>query len=147
MKRFLTLTLTALLIVTVTSLSLLAFNTTAAENTGNANPSNVIFVSDNNTAGDGSGRDADNPLRPVGVDEHFLDVGVSGSVTYGRYYLRSALYQAAEKLVNTGGTIVICGPVLLDENNTYGSSESNKDFYFPESDHELVITSEYGGVD
>lgn len=147
MKRFLTLTLTALLIVTVTSLSLLAFNTTAAENTGNANPSNVIFVSDNNTAGDGSGRDADNPLRPVDVDEHFLDVGVSGSVTYGRYYLRSALYQAAEKLVNTGGTIVICGPVLLDENNTYGSSESNKDFYFPESDHELVITSEYGGVD
>ena len=71
MKKFLALTLTALLLAVVMSLSLLALNTTAA--TENTNPTNVVFVSDNYSTGDGSGRDANNPLRPVAVDDFFVN--------------------------------------------------------------------------
>ncbi len=151
MKKFLALTLIALLLAVVMSVSLFAFNTTAT--TENTNPKNVIFVSDNYATGDGSGKDANNPLRPVAVDDFFVSETVvlneKGEETnrYGKYYLRSALYQAAEKLVDTGGTIVICGPVDINASNSHGASGSYKDFTLPTSDYEITITSKYDGVD
>ena len=152
MKKFLTLTLTALLLAVVMSVSLLAFNTTAAGE--NTNPKNVIFISDNYEAigGDGSGKDANNPLVPVPVDDFFVNetivVNEQGEETnrYGKYYLRSALYQAAEKLVDTGGTIVICGPVDINASNSHGSSANYKDYTLPTSEHEITITSTYNDV-
>ena len=143
MKRYLYLALVLVGIVALTSAAM-AFAPSAASE---GYTKNVVFVSDNNAGGDGTGRNADNPLRPVAVDSFFLDEDTSNSVTFGRYYLKAALYQAAERLVDTGGTIVICGPVVLDERNTYGSSATNKDFYLPESDNAIVITSKYNGVD
>lgn len=150
MKKFLTLTLTALLLAVVMSLSLFAFNATATENkeiTYSENESkNVIFISDNYDTGDGSGRNAANPFRPD-PNAFFILEKKNEYNYYGRYYLRTALYQAADKLSSTGGTIVICGPVNIDRTNTFGSSWTAKDFYMPESEHKLTITSVYGGVD
>lgn len=149
MKKFLALTLTVLLL-TVAALSFTLSTTAAAEKT---NPSNVIFISDNYSTGDGSGRDAQNPLRPVAVDDFFVNEVVeydaNGNETnrYGKYYLKTPLYQAAEKLVDTGGTIVICGPLSINGSNSHGSSANYKDYQLPTSMHEITITSKYDGVD
>ncbi|MBR5322128.1 MAG: hypothetical protein IKU48_01085 [Clostridia bacterium] len=149
MKKFLTFMLTAMLLTVVVSMMVLTFNTAAAEE--NTNSTNVIFVSDDYSMGDGSGRDAANPLRPVEVDDELINEKIvtdePGKETSGKYYLRTALYQAAEKLVETGGTIVICGPVNIDRSNSLGSSPYYKDFELPTSAYELTITSKYNGVD
>lgn len=96
--------------------------------------SEVIFIKDDYNSGDGSGRDADNPFRPTHVDDT-------------KKYLNSALYQAAEQFINTGGTIVICGELTIGDDVVYGSSSVNSDCFMPPSAKTLVITSVYDGVD
>ena len=157
MKKYSLIILTLVTVIIAMS-AMMIFGTSAAD-ANEIYSGNVIYVSDtaltDNKKGDGSS--ADKPLDPVAVDGFFIDEkdpllsdGVTVDTTRdktGHYYLRTALYQAAEKLVNTGGTIVICGPVVLDADDTYGHSKKQKDFYFPESDHPIVITSKYNDVD
>lgn len=102
----------------------------------------VLFISDDITNSDGTGLDADNPLIPM--DHENFDP----SVTYPKYYLQTAFYQATEMLKETGGTIVVCGPVRFGLYESYGSGVTNRDVmtaYF--GSNTIKITSEYNGVD
>ncbi len=149
MKKFFSLVLVA--IAVVISLSMTVLFSASAEVDNASQKENVIFISDNATAG-GDGSSAESPLYPSEVPAYEISEVIdsdddSATETYGKYYLRTALYQASEKLIDTGGTIVICGPVVIDNSNSYGSSTSNKDFYLAESDKEIIITSTYNGVD
>ena len=153
MKKFLSFISIAIVMTLMASAMLLI--PTAAE-TEVVNSKNVVFISDavkDLAAGmtqaqavatyDGSS--ADKPLYPTPVQTHELKENADKTV--GRYYLNTALYQAAEKLLDTGGTIVICGPVRIDDDDAYGSSLYNKDFEFPESDRRITITNVYNDID
>ncbi len=94
----------------------------------------VLFVSDNNSFGDGSGSDANNPFRPEAV---------SG----GEPQAKTALYQAVLQLAKgKGGTIVFCGPYTLKNAE---SQNGDFRFNFPDYNPNVTIkyTSEYDGVD
>ena len=151
MKKFLSFISIAIVMTLMASAMLLI--PTAAE-TEVVNSKNVVFVSDivkdNETAKSEKwdGSSPDKPLYPTPVQAHEVEeVIVEGGTNYGKYYLNTALYQAAEKLIDTGGTIVICGPVVIDNDDSYGSSAKTKDFYLPETDKRITITSVYNGVD
>ena len=99
---------------------------------------NTLFISDDGT-GDGS-----SPETPLGKSEAVKYI--SGVVQ--RYDQNSPLYQAADLLKDKGGTIVLCGPVMIDETTSYGSSAVNRDFYLPRNAQNIItITSVYNGVD
>ena len=162
MKKFLFLFVTAILLVVAVSLPAMATETAAAYSENESK--NVIFVMDSDTKiGDGSGRNAENPYW-ADPDKFFIDGGVktetdengndipvyeNGQPVYSskENYKKTALYQAASDLRDTGGTIVICGPVKIGADESYGSGTLNKDFIFPKSDKRLTITSVYDGVD
>lgn len=131
MRRSLSLLLLAAVMIIAAAVS--ALSASAKEDVV-LTSSEVIFVKDDYNIGDGSGRDADNPYRPTHVDDT-------------KKYLNSALYQAAEQFINTGGTIVICGELTIGNDVVYGSSSVNSDCFMPQSDKTLVITSVYDGVD
>lgn len=144
MKRFFALLYAATAIVTVSALALMGAMAYSSEV---AVSDNVVFISDNaatdGVAGDGSSASA--PLDPKTVPAHLIEENADGTV--GRYYLRTALYQAADMLKEKGGTIVICGPVNIGKDQSYGSGTSNRDFFFPASEQAIRITSVYDGVD
>ena len=151
MKKFLSFISIAIVMTLIASAMLLI--PTAAE-TEVVNSKNVVFVSDivkdNETAKSEKwdGSSPDKPLYPTPVQAHEVsEKETEDGTKYGKYYLNTALYQAAEKLVDTGGTIVICGPVVIDDDDAYGSSKWTKDFVFPETDKRITITSVYNGVD
>ncbi len=144
MKKFFALLSVCVLIILALSCSIVSF-AEADETMGVSD--NVIFISDNATVG-GDGSSADSPLYPEAVPDHKINEQTNSSgVVYGNYHLKTALYQAAYKLRDTGGTIVICGPVVIDGTKSYGSGSGSKDFIFPSSDEPLHITSTYDGVD
>ena len=64
-------------------------------------PRDENYVVTGELAGDGTGTDADNPLKPA--DHEDFDP----SVNVPMYHLTTAFYQATEMLAETGGTIVI----------------------------------------
>ncbi|MBE6563744.1 MAG: hypothetical protein E7655_00495 [Ruminococcaceae bacterium] len=98
----------------------------------------VIFIKD---GGKGDGSSADSPLSTV---EYYIDQTVAST----SLHFKSALYQAAHRLQYSGGTIVICGEILLDENNVQGNSNTTEDFFMPDHpDSHITITSVYNGVD
>ncbi len=152
MKRFFALLSIALTLTVVIALSAITFQPAAVDESsvesGMDINEKVIFISDSaatdGVTGDGSS--PDKPLDPTPVASHLLEEKTSGSTTYGRYYLNTALYQAADKLKATGGTIVICGTVTIDNDEAFGSG-TQKAFEFPVSEHTLKITSVYNGVD
>jgi hypothetical protein len=98
----------------------------------------VVFVMDGGE-GDGS-----SPKKPLG-----------GKIIYPYddskaqpYYENAALYQAADKLKETGGTIVICGEVAIGIEESYGDGKDDRDFIFPTNGSNTIkITSKYKGVD
>ena len=158
MKKFFRLFSFAMTLVLIAALSAFSLQPAAATEKSMDIANNVIFISDSaandDIAGDGSS--PSKPLDPVAVpaseinEQPVLDAnGNPTGKVYGKYYLNSALYQAAEKLANTGGTIVICGEVVIGDKYTYSSNPSaaQKDFNFPVSDKNLCITSVYDGID
>lgn len=122
-------------------LSAALLSLSAAADGGSVFPAsgNVVFVSDGGT---GDGSSAQSPLAADPAPE-----GYDPTAQYPRYYMTTSLYQAAKKLADTGGTIVICGRVTLNNSNTFGSSYSTRDFEFPASSRTLRLTSVYDGVD
>ncbi len=154
MKKFAKLLVVALSVAIIASL--FAVSSSAAElvdpNTLQPGSENVYFIKDaprdeNNKIvgkleGDGTGSDADNPLQPV--DHQDFDV----NATYPKWHLQTAFYQATELLKDTGGTIVICGPVFFGIDESYGSGPSTRDVFTAKfGKNTIKITSVYNGVD
>lgn len=99
---------------------------------------NVIYIADGAT---GDGSSADSPLCPSTGN---YDPAESNP----RRYLDSALYQAVERLSQTGGTVVICGEVKLDASYSYGTGTYTRDFLLPNyGKRQITFTSFYNGVD
>lgn len=107
------------------------------QNTSQNVSGDVIFIMD---GGSGDGSSADNPLKAEVVYTY-------NSKETQPYYKNSVLYQAAEKLKETGGTIVICGEVSIGIEESYGDQRNDRDFIFPENKKPILITSTYNGVD
>lgn len=150
MRNFFRLFSIAMTITLIAALSAISFQPAAADERSMDISNNVIFISDSaatdGVVGDGSS--PDKPLDAVQAPAHLIDEKTNADgITTGRYYYNTALYQAAEKLANTGGTIVICGDVKIGADQSYGSGTSQRDFEFPLSDKNLCITSVYDGVD
>lgn len=102
----------------------------------------VIFISDDYSIGDGSGKDANNPLRPMDHD------AFDPEAEYPKNHLQTPFYQATELLKNTGGTIVICGPVHFGIDESYGSGNSTRDVFTAKFGANVIkFTSVYDGVD
>ena len=124
---------------------------------GAANETNVIYIADDASKGDGSGSSPDNPLRaeervtrsaPEGSDgyKYYFAVGSDGTTSDSskRFYYNSVLYQASEKLASTGGKIVLVGDVVIDFSKTYsGSSKTDRDFFmYTYGDKQITITAQ-----
>ncbi|MBQ7968509.1 MAG: hypothetical protein IJ292_01640 [Clostridia bacterium] len=106
----------------------------------------VVFIMDapenGILPGNGTGDDPQNPLQAVDHDKFFEND------EFPRYYYQTELYQATEMLQETGGTIVIMGPVLIGRNETYGNSETTQEFLTAEfKTNTIKFTSVYNGVD
>ncbi|MBQ4116867.1 MAG: hypothetical protein IJD37_05775 [Clostridia bacterium] len=114
----------------------------------------VIFIKDaprdeNNEvvgelAGDGTGTDADNPLKPTEDHERF-----DPTAERKRWHVLTAFYQAVEMLQDTGGTIVICGPVFIGINEVgdNGATSVRDMETVAFKDKVIKFTSVYNGVD
>ncbi len=104
---------------------------------------NVIFIKDG-AAGDGSS--ADSALKPTTGN-------YDTTASKPDKFKDAALYQAWEKLIAAGGgTIVVCGPYTLDNNNCKPIGASSADFMFLDlsmykKDITITYTSVYNGVD
>ena len=148
MKRSLLFVLTLTVI-----LSAMVFCSVTAQAAVESDPNNltpgsnrVLFIKDPNAygqlEGDGSGMDANNPLEAL--DHELFDP----MANYPKYYLQTAFYQATEMLKDTGGTIVVCGPVFLGANQSYGSGSTTRDVFSANFGARTIkITSVYNGVD
>ena len=99
------------------------------------NTENVIFIKDpvrdsetykitGGLEGDGSGINADNPLIP-GIHEEY-----DPNAQNPKNYLNTALYQATEKLKDSGGTVVIMGECYFGNGEVFVSEgEEGGRFY------------------
>ena len=114
----------------------------------------VIFIKDaprdeNNQVvgeltGDGTGSDAENPLKPTDSHERF-----DPTAERKRWHVLTAFYQAVEMLQDTGGTIVICGPVFIGINEVGDNGATSvRDLETVRfKDKVIKFTSVYNGVD
>ena len=156
MKNFAKLLVVALSVAMIASLLALipsaAAETLIDPNTLTPGSERVVFIKDaerdeNNLVvgelpGDGSGSDAENPLIPM--DHEDFDPGAD----YPKYHLQTAFYQATEMLKDTGGTIVVCGPVYFGIYESYGSGGSTRDTFTAKfGENTIKVTSVYNGVD
>lgn len=99
---------------------------------------NVIYISDKGT---GDGSSATSPLGPetrVANNNDTTFITNDDPADDYKYYTslelhkNSVLYQAAEKLANTGGKIVIVDEVVIDYSKTYASERIHqRDFIMP----------------
>ena len=94
----------------------------------------VIFIADGAT---GNGKSASSPLKAT--------VNPNAGI---KKYLNTSFYQAIDALKNEGGTVVICGEVMIgiDETEDNGSS-TTRDLITPYFTKPIKFTSVYGGVD
>lgn len=100
----------------------------------------VIFIADGAT---GSGASADSPLEAIKDVE-----GYDPSAEIPKNHLITSFVQATDMLKETGGTIVICGPVVLGTEQAYGSGANTKDvFTAANKTNTIKFTSVYNGVD
>lgn len=127
MKKSLYLLLFIILSVTATTLFAYAFGVSA-------DTENVLYISD-----EGIGTSPSSLIPADTVVEWDPDVNE-------KYHLNSILYQAAERLGETGGTLVVCGPLTIGNAQAWGTG-SSRDCLLPESGKTLTITSVYGGTD
>ncbi|MDD4729699.1 MAG: hypothetical protein PHN55_13240, partial [Dysgonamonadaceae bacterium] len=112
-----------------------------------ASSPNVIYISD---AGTGDGSSPSSPLKAVTVIENTTPPSDPNyQFWYGqRYYMNCVLYQAFEKLTETGGTVVLVGDVTIGYSKTYSNSSiTSRDYYFPDHGENMItVTSSYNGV-
>lgn len=107
----------------------------------------VVFIMDapegKELEGDGTGTDFANPYIPSDHEKF------NPAADYPENYYQTSLYQATEMLGSTGGTIVICGPVRLGLEESYGSGSDTKDVYTYNwgTKQTIKFTSVYNGVD
>lgn len=150
MKNFAKLLVVAAVLMIVGSLVAMSASAAVSPNGDpkNLKPAseNVIFIMDapegGELPGDGSGTDANNPWKPMEHEDF------DPSADYPANDLNTAFYQATEELKGTGGTIVICGPVHLTGDQSYGGGTSQRDVrtaYF--GSKVIKFTSVYNGVD
>ncbi len=105
-------------------------------------PRDENYVVTGELAGDGTGTDADNPLKPADHEDFTPDAD------HPNYHLQTAFYQATEMLAETGGTIVICGPVYFGELECWGNGASVRDTFTANFKNNVIkFTSVYNGVD
>ncbi|MBE6563749.1 MAG: hypothetical protein E7655_00520 [Ruminococcaceae bacterium] len=102
--------------------------------TANTLERRVIYIADNGT---GDGSSPSSPLKPAFYE----------NASNNTRYRNSVLYQAAEMLSVSGGTIVIVGEVKLDNRHGNGTSKTTQDYYMPVTRNPITITSVYNGVD
>jgi hypothetical protein len=151
LKKFMKLFVVALVVALLSAAVLTA---TAAESAKRVDPNTlqpsserVIFIKDapagGALTGDGSGFDADNPFIPSDHEQY------DPTADHPQNHLKTAFYQATEMLGDDGGTIVICGPVHLGLDESYGAGDSTKDVFTYKWGTKKVIkfTSVYNGVD
>ena len=154
MKRFLLFISLAMIIFAMALTS--TFTLTVSADVGNM-VDNVVFISDSAVEG-GKGTSATDPLYPTILPDSELDPAVydqtqsDGSVkedvTLLSRYKNTALYQAIEKLAETGGTVVICGDYTIDDSEARQSNYwSVLEYHLPETKKPVTITSKYNGVD
>ncbi|MBR5314363.1 MAG: hypothetical protein IKU45_02995, partial [Clostridia bacterium] len=107
---------------------------------------NVVFVmdapADGDLPGDGSGTSPENPLKAI--DHEKFDPEAEAP----KYFYQTALYQATEILKETGGTIVLVGPVNIGPGDIYGNAATTCEFmtdYY--KTNTVKFTSVWNGVD
>ncbi len=137
-----------------------AFSASAVATEPGANPNDlkpgsdrVIFIQDperdpetheiiGELPGDGSGTTPENPLATIEHD------GFNASAEIPKYHLTTSFYQATEMLKETGGTIVITGPIYFGEFECYGAGKNVRDVFTAEFKNNVIkFTSVYNGVD
>ena len=92
--------------------------------------------------GSGTGTSPENPLRPL--DHPDFDAAADIPM----YDVTTSFYQATEMLAETGGTIVITGPVYFGAKEVYGSSATQADTRTATFGNNVIkFTSVYNGVD
>ena len=106
----------------------------------------VVFIMDapegGELPGDGSGLDPENPLEAI--DHESFDPDAE----HKKMHLQTAFYQATEMLKDSGGTIVIMGPVFIGIDQTYGSGSTTRDLFTAKfGANTIKFTSVYNGVD
>ena len=150
MKKFAKLFVVALVVTLIASAFVISSSAAATDpKTLQPGSEQVFFIMDapegEALPGDGSGKDAQNPLKPI--DHEGYDPEAEPARL--RQDLMTAFYQATELLKDTGGTIVICGPVLLGPNQTYGTvAATTRDVYTANhGTNTIKFTSVYNGVD
>ncbi len=151
MKNFAKLFVVALCVTLVASMFVLSSSAKASPlgdpNTLKPGSDKVIYIMDapegGTLPGDGSGSSADNPYKPI--DHEKFDPTEEAK----RWHYQTAFYQATEELAETGGTIVVCGPVYFGEEQCWGAvGASTKDVFTAEyGTNTIKVTSVYGGVD
>ena len=105
----------------------------------------VIFIKDlpEGYTGRGLGNSADDPLIPISDPE-----GYDPTATAPKNHLRTAFIQAIDALKETGGTVVICGPVYFGLEQSWGTGVYQKDVMTPVfKENTIKFTSVYDGVD
>ncbi len=157
MKKFTRLLTLALVFALVAALFTVGASAAKTEpesdpNTLKPGSDKVIFIKDaprdekfeviGELEGDGSGSDAANPFKPS--DHEKFDPNAEKK----KWDYMTAFYQATEVLAETGGTIVICGPVYFGEKECTDNGSSVRDTYTAEYKNNVIkFTSVYDGVD
>ena len=145
MKKFAKFFVVAL-VVTVIASVFMAVPSAAVADSATLTPGSdkVVFIMDapegEELEGNGLGTDPDNPLEPI--DHEKFDP----NATEPKYYLNTAFYQATELLKDTGGTVVIMGPITLGIKQAVGTQNP----YVMTGDNgenTIKFTSVYNGVD
>ena len=151
MKKFAKLFACALVFALIASLFMLNTSAAAVTDPNELKPTSdsVVFIMDEpeggTLPGDGTGKDANNPYQPID-HEGYNPNAEPGQL---KQHLQTAFYQASELLEKTGGTIVVCGPVHLGPDDTWGTvSGTTRDVYLAKNGTNTIkITSKYDGVD
>lgn len=148
MKRFARFFVVALVVALVATA--FAVSSSAAEavtDPRNLKPASdkVVFIMDapegGQLPGDGTGSSPENPYKPI--DHELYDPTTKSGESY-----QSSLYQATELLKETGGTVVVMGPVYLDSSLANGDHANTEDVNTAEfGANTIKFTSVYNGVD
>ena len=159
MKNFTKLLVVALAVSLIAGMFAFSASAAATQPGTNANDlkpgsDKVIFIQDaprdpetnmckwDELPGNGSGTSPENPLRPLEHEDY------DATAEAPMYDVTTAFYQATEMLAETGGTIVITGPVHFGRKESYGKSATQADTRTAKFENNVIkFTSVYNNVD